>query len=302
MSTTQVRMDDYTLGAFKDQLLWIEPQILEEEMEDLYWADGTFIPMENLEIPWAQDTSYRQTTGLGSWELANDYTTHVPMVETLSQEFRQKVSKFIAGYRYTDDEMMKAVHLNEPIEEQKMKTVITTGNQKLNDLIFKGGDGLQGFLNHPDTLKMYAAYPMNSSSTANQIIATLINAENAMTRLTRNVEKPDTMLIAKSCYDYVNYAQLTTINDSSILDYYFKKSPYIKDIEPLLPLEGAGENGSNVACLYKRDKAKLKARTTESIGFRKFLPTAWGIERTATMRYGGLILYRPYSIMWVNYL
>ncbi|WP_055076789.1 major capsid family protein [Pseudanabaena sp. 'Roaring Creek'] len=298
----EIRMDEYTLGAFKDQLLFLEPQLLEEEMEDLYFADGTLIPMENLEIPWAQDTAYRQTTGLGSWEIARDYITHIPMVETLSQEFRQKVFKFIAGYRYTDDEMMQAVHLNEPIEESKMKTVITAGNQKLDDLIFKGGDGLQGFLNHPDTLKMYAAYPISAASTANQILATLINGENAMVNLTRNIEKPDTMLIAKVAYDYANYAQLNTINDTSILEYYLKKSPYIKNVQPLLPLNGVGENGSNVACLYKRDKSKLKARTTESIGFRKFIPTAWGIERTATMRYGGLILYRPYSILWMHYI
>lgn len=300
MSDKEIRMDDYTLGAFKDQLLLLETDLLEEEYGELYWASEKLIPMEHLETPWVLQTAYRQTTALGSWKLARDYTTSIPKVKSLTREFRQDVSKFVSGYDYSDDEMMQAVHLGQQIEEQKMKDVVTAGMQKLDDLIFKGGDGLQGFLNHPDTLKMYSAYPFTSASTANQIIASLVNAENAMTRLTKNIEKPDTLLIAKAAWDYTNYAQLNTINDSSILDYYLKKSPYVKNIEPLLPLEGVGENGSNVACFYKRDKSKLKARTLESIGFRKFLPTAWGMERTATMRYGGIILYRPYSVLFMH--
>jgi len=298
---TEVRMDEYTLGAFKDQLLYLEPQVLEEEYEDLYWANGELIPMETMEAPHILETAYRQTTGLGSWEIARDYTTHIPMVERLSREFRQKVSKFIAGYSYNDDEMMQAVHLNQPIEQEKMNAVVTAGKQKLDDLIFRGGDGLQGFLNHPDTLRMFAAFPMNATSTANQIIASLIDAENTISRITKNIEKPDTLLMAKSSYDYTSYARLdSSVSDTSILEYYMKRSPYIQDIMPLLPLEGVGENGSNVACMYKRDKSKLKARVTESIGFRKFIPTAWGMQRTATMRYAGLVIYRPYSILWIN--
>lgn len=300
MANTEVRMDDYTLGAFQDQLLLLEQPILEEEYGELYWANEKLIPIEYMDAPWVLQTAYRQTTGLGSWKLARDYTTSIPKVETLTREFRQDVSKFVSGYDYSDDEMMQAVHLNEPIEQQKMKNVVDAGMQKLDDLIFRGGDGLQGFLNHPDTLKMYSAYPFTSASTANQIIASLINAENAMVRLTKNIEKPDTLLIAKVAYDYTNYAQLNTINDTSILDYYLKKSPYVKDIEPLLPLEGAGENGSNCACFYKRDKSKFKARVTETIGFRKFITQPWGMERTATMRYGGIIMYRPYSILWMH--
>jgi len=298
---TEVRLDDFTIGAFKDQLLDMEPGSLEQEYERLYWANGDLIPVETKEAPWIQDVGYRETTVLGSWEIMRDYTTHIPMVERLSREFRQSVIKIGGGYRYTDDEMTQAIHLNEPIEQQKMNAVIAAGKQKLDDLMFRGGEGVQGFLNHPSTLRMFAAFPFNASSTANQILATLIDSENTISRITKDIEQPDTLLMAKSAWDYTSYARLdSSVSDTSILEYYMKRSPYIQDIQPLLPLEGVGENGSNVACMYKRDINKLKARITQSMGFRKFLPTAWGMERTCTMRYGGLVIYRPYSILWIN--
>ena len=49
MAQTEVRMDDYTLGAFQDQLLMLEQPILEEEYGELYWANEKLIPIEYLD-------------------------------------------------------------------------------------------------------------------------------------------------------------------------------------------------------------------------------------------------------------
>lgn len=296
----EMKLDDFTVSAFKDQLLYLETEVLKIEYEDLYWGNGTLVPLETLDDPISEETAYRQVTGIGRWQLYRDYTTNIPDMQTVSREFRQPVEEYVSGYKYSDREALVAVHLGRNIESEKMELVMESGNQKLDDLISLGSERLSGFIQHPDTLKMFAAYPFDNTSTANQIIAVFSNAENTQTRITRNIEKPDTLLIAKESFDYVNYARIDNTLETSILDYYIDKSPYIKDVMPLLPLEGKGEDGSNCMCLYRRDPSRIRARIMQPMGFRKFIEQVWGIQRTATMRYGGIRLVRPFSVLWVS--
>lgn len=299
-TATEIKNDDWSVGYFKEQLVELEQTLEKEEYEQLYWANGTLIPREDWNKPWLEETGYRKVTGIGRWEAARDYTTHVPNVEIVSKEFRQRVSEHIGGYSVNDKELELSQHFGTSIDSEKVQIVLEAGQQYLDKMVFSGDGQLRGFFNHPDTLKSYSAYAFNSSATVAQMLAVLNDTGNAMRRLTRNIETPDTILFAQSTHDEISFRRLSDFNSDSVLDYYLSKATYIKDVMPLLPLEDVGDSGSDVACYYKRDPNKIKFRITEPFSFKKWIELPRGMQRTARMKYGGLIIKRPYSVLWLH--
>lgn len=298
--SAEEKLDSFQVGLFKDQLLRIEDELLQVEYEQLYWANGSLIPIEVLNDEISEEVAVRQTTAIGSWELWRDYTTTVPNVDLVSREFRQPVEEYVGGYSISDREILAFMVQGRSLDTEKMQAVVDTGNQKLDDLIFYGSSKLKGFLLHPDTLKSTSPFRFNSTSTANQIISVLAESENLIVRITKNVEVPDTLLISKRAFDYINYARIDSVNDTSILEYYLSKSAYIRDVMPLIPLDGKGEDGTDCMCFYRRDPSRIRARVMSEIAFKKFIEQPWGFQRTANMRYGGLRIARPFSILWVS--
>jgi hypothetical protein len=296
----QSRMDDYAVGHIQDALTEIEQEAIEEDREDLHFAGGQLVPIEVKNKPHIRRSRYRQVTRVGSWQLARDYTTNVPKVNIVTREFEQDVDKFVSGYNLSDDEILAANAIGEDLDAEKVRTVVEAGREHLDSMVSTGNEKHPGFVMHPSTLKVNSPYKFTSASTANAIISVLQAAETNMLKITRNREKPDTMLIAQDAFDYINFARLDNALTETILEFYLKKSAYIKQVQPLIELNTAGDDGTPCLCIYRRDPRKVKAMLFQDITFKDFYPQPWGYERPAEMRYGGIRFYKPYSALWVS--
>lgn len=292
------RLDELTVGAVQRSLEYQEAKVIEKKYPDYKFADGRIVPIEELDIPWAETTSYKMMTGVGSFELARDYTTNVPMVDVLSEEFFQRTYKFIGGYSIGEDEALKAAHNNQPIEEQKISVVRRVQMQTLNRQIAFGEStvNMPGFLNHPAWLRAYALYPLNSASTANQVLATLQAPGTSVRTITKGVETVDTMLLPLKQYEYLINARLDNTLEKTILRQFLDNNGQVKNIEPCYELEGAGPNGEDIMVVYRRDPEVMKARLTQPFGFRPLVQQPFGYMRPAAYKYGGIIPYLPYAV------
>lgn len=296
--STQMRLDDLGVGAFQRDLEYREQKVMEKKYPQLKFAEGLIVPIEELDIPWAETTSYRMITGVGAFELARDYTTNLPMVDILSEEFIQRTYKYVGGYYYNEDEAYKSVHLNMPIEDQKIGMVRRVAMQTMNKLIAFGDreTGQSGFVNHPGWLRSVAPYPLDATSTANQQLTTLTSATSAIVTVTNGEEMPDTMLLPLEKYEFAINSRLDNTLEKTVLRQFLDNNGHVTDIQPLNELKGAGPNGEDVMIIFRRDPEAVKYRVTQPFGFRDLFRMPFGFQRPSAFKTGGIIPYLPYSV------
>jgi hypothetical protein len=301
------RLDDAEVGAFLRQLEDLEQQADRIEFPDLPFANGDIVPLDIKNDPWAQYTTYRQITHIGQWKHARNYSTDIPLVDFLYQEFRQKIHKWVSGYSWTDDDVAAVARMGDSLDNEKVFAVNESGRQTLNKLIAFGDPDLNmpGFINHPDALRSLALYPLNANSTALEQLKTLNNAVNSVVKLTKQVEKPDTLLLPLEERDYLSNSLIqigSTALNKTVLQHFLETNGYIKNIEVLNELSKdalteAGVGTKSCMIAYRRDPGKVKAKIYQSITFKEARRAgADGWVKPAIMKYGGIQLRRPYSM------
>lgn len=296
--TSQLRLDSAAVGAFEQQLEYIETQLRERKHPPLHFANGKIVPIETLNIPWAEVTTYRMITGVGAFVLARDYTTNAPNVDILSEEVQNRVYKYIGQYQVSEEEAYKSVHMGVPIDSQKAAMVEKVAQQTLNRLIAFGDPetGQPGFVNHPAWLRSYAAYPLNASSTSNQMLSVLNTAVTTMITLTNGVEAPDSMLVTYQAFEHMTQERLDNTLTTTVLKQFLENNGHIKNVQPLNELAGAGPDGEDIMIVYNRSPETLKARITDKFRFRNLQPQSFGYQRPAAFKYGGIVPYSPYGV------
>lgn len=302
MAVTNVRLDDQTYGAFMRELLYVEQRVRERQYPDKPAAQGKIIPIETLTIPWAEQTSFRMEDGVGEdFELADDLTTGLSMVQLTGEGVTQNIYQFRKGYDFTEKEIIRTTHLGLPVEERKIALVNKLYIQTLNKLVLFGHSLLRlpGLLNHPAFLRMVAPYPLNSTSTPEQQLATLSAGGEAMRRATENMYSPKELLLPRSTYTYlVEQARFgSSPTDMTVLNFFLKNNTSIRNIGYLNELEGAGPGGEDLAIFYTRDPNMVKARITDPMRFRQYIQQPFGMIRPVAFDFNGLICYEPYSVL-----
>ncbi|HEY9662264.1 MAG TPA: major capsid family protein [Allocoleopsis sp.] len=301
MALTQ-RWDNATIGAFERQLEHIEEEVQREQFSELAFAEGRVVPLDIKNMPGIRFSTYRKITAVGRFKLHRSYSTEIPMVNILSEEFTQQIHKWVGGYYLSDDDIEAALLQGMPLEQEDVQAVREAAMQQLNHLIAFGDPALQmpGFLNHPDVLHSFAPKPINSGATANEILALMNDGASAIVELTKQVEKPDTLQIPLAQWNYISTARLDNTLERTIFEQFAKTSPYIKNVEIVNECAGAGIDGTDIMVFYKRSPQKFKAMVFEDFRYAAMERRGLGFQRPAFFRYGGLRIYRPYSIHIVS--
>lgn len=292
------RNDDATLGAFLRQLEDIESEVQREEFSELAFSDGKIVPLDIQNKPGIRTTTYRKITAVGQFKLHRNYSTEIPMVNLLSEEYTQTIHKWVGGYYISDDDIEAARLMQETsIEQEDVASVREAAMQQLNSLIAFGDSDLNmpGFLNHPDVLHTYSPISISSASTANQILALLNDSASAPVQLTKQIEKPDTLILPVKQWNYLTTARIDNTLEKTLMKQFMENSPYIRNVEVVNECEGSGLDGTDIMVLYRRDRKKVKAMVYEDFQFKQLERKGLGYQRPAYFRYAGLRHYRPYA-------
>lgn len=300
LATPEIRLDDATVGAFTRQLEYVESRVIEKKYPQYKAAEGLLFKIEELSIPWAEQTTFRMIDGVGGdFDLAEDQTTNLSFVDTLSEEHSQRIFTFRKGYYFTEKEVARTLHLGMPIEEQKISLVRRSYMQTLNKLLLFGHrrTGQAGFINHPAWLRSYAPYPLDATSTVAQQLATLNAGPNGITTATRSTEEADTLLLPKTTYDYMlSQSRLDNQLEKTTLRWFLENNPSIRNIDWLNELETAGPNGEKVAIFYSRNPDNFVGRITDPFRYRPPIVEPFRVVRPVAFDFNGIIPYIPFSV------
>lgn len=300
-----VNLDADESVFFLRQLEHIQTKLLEIEYPE--YKARAILPIDTEADPADERITYRMYDKVGSAKLIRDYSRDLPRVDVLGKEYTAIVQSLGDSFGYSIQELRAARKTGYPLEARKANAAKEAALREENRLALFGDSdaGLVGFLAHPNATQLLVPADGTGGSTLwkdktpEQVLRDLNNVTTLAVDLTNGVEIPDTLLLPIAAYTLVSTKKLG-IESETILSFFLKASPYVKNVETLVELKGAGNGGTNRAVCYKRDPMKLAMQIPQD--FEMFPPQEKGLEFEVPChsRFGGVIVYKPLSIVYAD--
>jgi hypothetical protein len=301
---SEFRMDE--AGLFLErQLEYIRPQVFEVEYADIKYP--TILPVTSEAGPGAQTFTYRIMDATGDFKLISDAADDLPRADVSQTEKSLNIRSFGGSFGYTVQELRAAQMANVALEQRRAAAVRRAYEEKVEQVALFGeaSVSLAGFFNN-STVDVLAADKWFTGATAtgttaqdmlallNQGVTAIINGSNMK-------EQPDTILMAWEDYNVVSTTRNSDSSDVTVLEYFLRTNPFIRNVEPINQLDAdKSELNKNRMVIYKRDPGKVQLHIPQPLEL--FPPQQRGLEFIvpAHARVGGVALYYPKSVIYVQ--
>jgi hypothetical protein len=284
----EFRMDD--AGLFLErQLEYIRPQVFEVQYADIKYP--TILPVTSEAGPGAQTFTYRIMDSTGEFKLIADAADDLPRADISQVEKSINIRSFGGSFGYT-------------LEQRRAAAVRRAYEEKVEEVALFGEStvGLSGFFNN-STVDVVAAdkWFTDSGTTAQEMLELLNYGVSAIINASKMKEQPDTILMAYEDYNKVSTTRNSDSSDVTVLEYFLRTNPYIRNVEPINQLDaGNSVLNTNRMVVYKRDPEKVQLHIPQPLEL--FPPQQRGLEFIvpAHARVGGVALYYPKSVIYVQ--
>jgi hypothetical protein len=216
-----------------------------------------------------------------------------------------------ASYKYNVQEMRAAIYGNVPLEQRRANSARRAIAQKENTIAFYGdtNSGLIGLFNAPNVTSVVipatgaGATTQWANKTPDQILFDMNLVANTVVSVSLGVENPDTMLLPLSQFNYVASTARSDFSDKTILNYFLENNPYIKEVEWVNELLGAGTSGSGAAP-YSRMYAYRRSPEVLTLEIPSYFEQLEMQIRNLTYkipcieRCGGVLVYYPLALAY----
>lgn len=300
---SEFRMDE--AGLFLErQLEFIRPQVFETVYADIKYS--TILPVTSEAGPGAQTFTYRIMDSTGEFKLIADAADDLPRADVSQVEKSINIRSFGGSFGYTVQELRAAQMANIALEQRRAQAVRRAYEEKVETVAMFGEPsvGLAGFFNNA-TVDVVTANKWftgtTASGTAQDMLELLNYGVTAIINASKMKEQPDTILMAYEDYNVVSTTRNSDSSDVTVLEYFLRTNPYIRNVEPINQLdEGNSVLTTNRMVVYKRDPEKVQLHIPQPLEL--FPPQQRGLEFIvpAHARVGGVALYFPKSAIYVQ--
>ncbi len=298
---SEFRLDD--AGLFLDrQLEYIRPQIFEVEYADIKYS--TILPVTAEAGPGSQQFTYRIMDATGDFKLISDAADDLPRADVSQTEKSINIRSFGGSFGYTVQELRAAQMANVALEQRRAAAVRRAYEEKVESVAMfgEGSVSLAGFFNNA-TVDVISANKWFSTSavTAQEMLEILNQGVSAIISGSNMKEQPDTILMPYEDYNTVSTTRNSDSSDVTVLEYFLRTNPYIRNVEPINQLAAANSSlAKNRLVVYKRDPQKVQLHIPQPLEL--FPPQQRGLEFIvpAHARVGGVALYYPKSVKYVQ--
>ena len=298
---SEFRLDD--AGLFLDrQLEYIRPQIFEVEYADIKYS--TILPVTAEAGPGSQQFTYRIMDATGDFKLISDAADDLPRADVSQTEKSINIRSFGGSFGYTVQELRAAQMANVALEQRRAAAVRRAYEEKVESVAMfgEGSVSLAGFFNNA-TVDVISAnkWFSTSSVTAQEMLEILNQGVSAIISGSNMKEQLDTILMPYEDYNTVSTTRNSDSSDVTVLEYFLRTNPYIRNVEPINQLAAANSSlAKNRLVVYKRDPQKVQLHIPQPLEL--FPPQQRGLEFIvpAHARVGGVALYYPKSVKYVQ--
>jgi hypothetical protein len=271
----------------------------------------TLIPVDNSIDPGAEVVTYSQYDRLGVAKIIASYADDLPRADVKGKQFNVTVKGVGSSFGYSVQEIRAARMAGKPLEQRKSNAARQAVEDKIDSIAALGDTqtGLVGLLNianaqtYTITAGAGGATRWNFSGTPKtglEVLKDLNSAAHTIVTTTKEVEKPDTVLMPLAQYAYIASTPLQSGSDTTILQFFLRNSPYIKNVESWEKLAGAGAGATDRMVVYRRDPDALMLVIPQE--FEMFPPEQEGLETIVAChaRTAGVQCFYPLSILYAD--
>jgi hypothetical protein len=273
---------------------------------DVKYAELPFrnlFPVSNEGGPGTESITYVTYDQAGMSIIISDYSRDLPRADVGGKETTVKVRETGIAVAWTQAEIRKAAKAGRSINDRKMIAAVRGNEQTLNTIAFYGdaATGLIGLFTQPnipvaDVPNGAGGNPEFTTKTPDEIVFDLMDIMNDIFTLTKMIERPNTLLLPPAQWGYIATTRLGSVNDTTILEYFVSKCPYINsaaDVIPVNELTGAGTAGVDVMVAYRRDPDTAQFEEPMPLMFHPEQIKGLEVEVPAEGSNAGLNVYYP---------
>jgi len=287
---------------FSRQLEYIQSQVYEYQYPA--FKSYIYIPI-NYNVPAGAEfvtaTGYQS---VGRARIINSYADDLPEAGILGIQLTNPVQSIGTSYRYSHQEIRAAQYANLNLSLRLAEAARRANDQLVNDLAIIGNpqSGMTGLVNNPNVPVIVVPATGIGATTewvnksSEQILSDLNLIVNSIVTNSNGVEMPDTLLMPIAQYTLISSTPRSVNSDTTILQYFLMNNPFIKNVDWLAQLAGAGVGGADVMIAYEKNENKLAMQIP--MAFTQYAPQERNLEFVipCESRYGGVTIYYPLSI------
>ena len=270
------------------------------------WSARKLFPVNNEVDPGAQDYIWYSFDKRGIAKIVSNYSTDFPRVSLNKKTNRGLIKTLGDSYGYSIKDMMTAKMAGLPLDARLAKAAKEGVLQKENQIAFNGDsdNSLPGFLTNPNisnvtlTADGTGASTLFVNKTALQILRDILSLKQTITRLTKGIEKPNTLLLPPEKFDALEQPSSAYVLQT-ILNFMAENwKSWLKEIISVPELSGAGiiTPGLDIMVMYDKNPDKLGLITP--LDFMQLPPqmenAEWNINCMSMT--GGVPIYYPLSV------
>lgn len=287
---------------FSRQLEFVQSKVYEYQYPA--FKSYIYIPI-NYDVPAGAEfvtaTGYQS---VGRARIINSYADDLPEAGILGTQLTNPVQSIGTSYRYSHQEIRAAQYGNLNLSLRLAEAARRANDQLVNDLAIAGNPltGMTGLVNNPNVPVITVPATGVGATTewvnksSEQILSDLNLIVNSIVTNSNGVEMPDTLLMPIAQYTLISSTPRSVNSDTTILQYFLMNNPFIKNVDWLAQLAGAGVGGSDVMIAYEKNENKLAMQIP--MAFTQYAPQERNLEFVipCESRYGGVTIYYPLSI------
>lgn len=288
------------------ELQHIEAQVVEIEYQELMARQ--IIPVSMEANPADETIAYYQFDKTGNAKVVSDYANDFPRVDLLGQKFVSNIRSLGDSFGYDIPEIRAAHKVNRPLTTM-LAEAAKRAALELEDEIAWFGDsihGLGGFFSNPNIPQI--SLPADgvgnlvawSTKDPNQIIRDMNLVANTIFTNTLGVERPTMILLPLDSYSFIASTPRSALSDTTILEFFLKNNPFVKEVQWLNEAARANANGLRRILAFNRNPLKVKMHIPQD--FEMFPPQEKGLSFVVPchLRNGGVIWYKPLSALFAD--
>lgn len=318
--TIVCRMDAGEAAFFARQLEYVKARTYDIQYPEYlaqYW-----LPVSNEAGPGAESITWRQYDQFGRMALISKRGQDLPRVDIAAKETSHPIKSWGEAYGYTIQEIRNAQYAGVPLEQRKANAARLAYEQTVNEIgwfangseVYGGVRGLLYLQNVINTVTDSITITGNwcdadgqaTATTPKQIIADIGTILMAPVIKSKNIERPNTLLMPLAAFGYLSRTMVTENSDTTILEFVRSTNPGVTfagvnelagdDLKGVKkPSGGAGKTA--VAIAFNRSTDKLVYEIPQP--FEQFPVEVRGLEYVIPChcRIAGVNAYYPKSVI-----
>lgn len=297
---------------FARELDYIKSQSYDVEYPEL--TALSLFPTSSEVNPGAETMTYYSYDKTGLAKIIQNYATDLPRADAKGKPTTAMIRSIGDSYGYSVQEMRASRMAGKSLDVRKAEAARYQIDY-LNNKIAWAGDsetGLIGVLSPENDIPLYAILANGAGNstkwkdkTAAQILADINGMQAQVAKNTKNVERPDTLVLPSDVFIDISTRQIDNTG-YTVKRFVLENAPYLKEIVAASELQSdsedtnpyaSGDNPQAAALLFKKDPRKITIENPLPFYQYPLQPQGLEVIVPCEARTAGAVIYYPFSLL-----